>query len=104
VPGDWTDGALANAPYRKALLLRLTAWAENYLEAARKAFDYSQPQDAYDTLPSVQTLVPVVAEFPADKVSLGFRSALEDCNQRRAAGDAECKLLPAAMLESPAAL
>jgi hypothetical protein len=144
-PGDWTDGALAIAPHRKALLVRLTAWAENYLDASLNAFGYAQPQDAYNKLPSVQALVPMVAAFPADKYSLGFRSALEDikhragpkamayfvksdtrtpnqyyfgqssqeeadkkaleaCNQRRVAGDAECKLLPAAMLESSAAL
>jgi hypothetical protein len=145
VPADWTDSAMAIAPHRKALLLRLTAWAENYLDASFKAFDYAQPQDAYGKLATVQTLVPEVAEFPADKYSLGFRSAIEDlkhragpkamayfaksdtrtpnqyyfgqsnqevadkkalegCNQRRAAGDAECKLLPAAMLVSSAAL
>ena len=137
---DWTEGALAIAPHRKALLERLRLWAEKYLDASMKAFDYSQPQDAYSNLPSVQSLVPTVAEFPADKFSLGFLSALEDikhrpgakamayfektesktpnqywyaqnsqeeadkkamegCNQRRVAGDAECKLIPAAMLQ-----
>jgi hypothetical protein len=142
---DWTEGALAIAPHRKALHERLTAWAEKYLDASLKAFDYSQPQDAYSNLLSVQTLVPTVAEFPADKYSLGFRSVLEDikyrpgpkamayfvktdtktpnqywynqnsqeeadkkalegCNQRRVAGDAECKLIPAAMLQPPVPL
>jgi hypothetical protein len=141
--GDWTEGALSVTPNRKALLDRLTAWAEKYFDASSKAFDYAQPQDAYTSLPSLQMVLPAVAEFPADKFSLGFRSALEDikyrpgskamayfsksetstpnqyyynqssqeeankkalegCNQRRAATDLECKLVPAEMLQSPA--
>ena len=143
--GDWTLAALAITPNRRALLERLTAWAEKYLDASIRAFDYAQPQDAFYRLDSLQTLVPAVAEFPADKYSLGFRSAVEDikyrpgpkamayfvksdsrtpnqycyaqnsqeqadnnalegCNKRRAAGDAECKLVPAALLQPPASV
>jgi hypothetical protein len=81
-PGDWSQAAIAVSPHRQALIERLTVWGEKYLDASMKAFDYSQPQDAYTSLPSVRTLIPVIAEFPQDKYSLGFLSALEDLKHR----------------------
>jgi hypothetical protein len=140
--GDWTDAAISATPYRRALMQRLTVWGEKFLDASIKAFDYSQPQDSFAGLPSVRSLLPTVAEFPANKYSLGFISLLEDlkhragpkalayfpktdtrtpntyyfaansqedadrkamegCNQRRTAGDAECKLVPEEIIQTP---
>lgn len=83
--GEWSEAGLAASPRKKVLINKLSGWAESYLDASIKAFDYSQPQDSYNDLPSIRTLLPAVAEFPSDQYSLGFLSAIEDLKHRSGA-------------------
>lgn len=80
--GDWTEEAISAQPYKAQFMDRLKAWSEKLLIASIRAFDYSQPSDAYKDVPSVRTLLPAIDGFPADKFSLSFLSALEDFKRR----------------------
>jgi hypothetical protein len=83
--GEWSVAGQEASPRKRVLMNKLSVWAESYLDASIKAFDYSQPQDSYSDLPSIRTLLPAVAEFPLDQYSLGFLSAVEDLKHRSGA-------------------
>lgn len=58
VPG-WAPEALKVSPDKQAFIDRLTAWAETLQDSSIKAYAFSKPQDAYKSIVSWRTLLPV---------------------------------------------
>lgn len=81
--GDWAPEVLATREHQQAFLKKLSAWAETLQDKSNKAFDYSQPQDAYADVGSFRTLLPVPAEFANKNVPLSFLSTLEDARYKK---------------------
>ena len=75
--GDWTPEYVASKPHRKAFMDKLTAWAEKFQDSSIEAFGYSKPQDAYNEIVSLRTLLPVPADLVSAKRSLEFLSVVE---------------------------
>lgn len=82
--GDWTQDELKANPYKQVALDRLTKWAELLQDGSIKAFDFSKPQDVYQKVPSLMTLLPVPDDLVGQKRAISFLSALEDLRNRPA--------------------
>lgn len=66
-PADWAELGLMQSPFRRAILERLKVWGEKFLDASMNAFGFSQPQDSYESLPSLRTLQSGVVDLPEGK-------------------------------------
>lgn len=75
--GDWTEDELKAKPYKKAVIDRLAAWAEQIQDGSIKAFDFSKPQDVYAKIPSFMSLLPVPEDLLGQKRSVSFVGAVE---------------------------
>nr|WP_315494411.1 hypothetical protein [uncultured Rhodoferax sp.] len=81
-PGDWTPETLEAQPMRKEFIAKLTAWGEKFLDAGTKALNFSKPQDVYNEMPPVSTLLPTLEKYAKQKYGLTFMSMLEDLKHR----------------------
>lgn len=75
--GDWTKEELKSKPYKQEVINRLTLWAEQLQDGSIKALDFSKPQDVYDKIPSLMTLLPTPPDLINKKHSASFLSAVE---------------------------
>jgi len=75
--GDWTQDQLKVVLARKEVIDKLTAWSEQIQDGSIKAFDYSKPQDVYNKIPALMTLLPVPPDLVGQKRSISFLSAVE---------------------------
>jgi hypothetical protein len=76
--GDWTKEAIAAKPQKQKALERLTAWAEQLHEGSIRAFEFAKPQNVYERIPSLMSLLPVPNDLAGQKRSISFLSAVED--------------------------
>lgn len=83
VVSGWAQEALNVSPDKQAFIDRLTTWAEKLQDSSIKAFDFSKPQDAYKSLVSWRTLLPVPEDLANKKYSMGFLSAVEDLKHKK---------------------
>lgn len=74
--GDWTKEELKAKPFKQEALNRLNAWAEFIQDGSIKALDFSKPQNVYDSIPSLMSLLPVPGDLSAKKHAFAFLSAV----------------------------
>ena len=56
---DWSAGAVATDPQKKQTIDKIVAWAKQLQDGVNKAIAFSKPQDAFDAVPPIQTLLAV---------------------------------------------
>jgi hypothetical protein len=54
---DWSLNAIAADPKKKQSFDKIVAWAKQLQDGVNKAIAFSKPQDAFDGVPSIQTLL-----------------------------------------------
>lgn len=54
---DWTADAIAADPKKKQTFDKVVAWAKQLQDGVNKAMAFSKPQDAFDGVPPIQTLL-----------------------------------------------
>nr|WP_315496084.1 hypothetical protein [uncultured Rhodoferax sp.] len=54
---DWSPSAVAADPKKKQSVDKIVAWAKQLQEGVNKAIAFSKPQDAFDGVPPIQTLL-----------------------------------------------
>jgi hypothetical protein len=59
---DWTEQSLAADPAKKALIAKVSAWAEQLQTGVNKAIGYDKPQDAFADVPPLDSLLPPTAQ------------------------------------------
>lgn len=57
VASDWTPSTVAADPRKQKAFEKIVAWAKQLQEGVNKAIAFSKPQDAFDGVPAIQTLV-----------------------------------------------
>ena len=75
--GDWTNEELTAKPYKQEALKRLTTFAEQLQDGSIRALGFSKPQDVYEKMPSLMTLLPVPEDLAGQRRSVSFLSAVE---------------------------
>lgn len=75
--GDWSKQELKSKPYKQEVINRLTLWAEQLQDGSIKALDFSKPQDVYNKIPSLMTLLPTPPDLVNKRHSASFLSAVE---------------------------
>lgn len=75
--GDWSKEEIKSKPFKQEVISRLTLWAEQLQDGSIKALDFSKPQDVYNKMPSLMTLLPVPSDLANKKHSASFLSAVE---------------------------
>jgi hypothetical protein len=75
--GDWSKEEVKSKPYKQEVINRLTLWAEQLQDGSIKALGFSKPQDVYNKIPSLMTLLPVPPDLVNKKYSASFLSAVE---------------------------
>jgi hypothetical protein len=74
---DWSKEDLKTKPYKQEVINRLTLWAEQLQDGSIKALDFSKPQNVYDKIPSLMTLLPIPPDLVNKRYSASFLSAVE---------------------------
>jgi hypothetical protein len=54
---DWSLDAIAADPKKKLAFDKIVAWAKQLQDGVNKAIAFSKPQDAFDGVPPIQTLL-----------------------------------------------
>lgn len=54
---DWSASAVAADPRKKQTVDKVVAWAKQLQDGVNKAIAFSKPQDAFDGVPPIQTLL-----------------------------------------------
>lgn len=54
---DWTEAAVALDPKKKQFVAKVAAWARQLQDSVNTAIAFSKPQNAFDTVPDIQTLM-----------------------------------------------
>jgi hypothetical protein len=75
--GDWTKEEIKLKSHKQDIIDRLSIWAEQLQDGSIKALSYNKPQDVYNKIPSLMTLLPVPSELANKKYSTSFLSAVE---------------------------
>jgi hypothetical protein len=57
VASDWTPSAVAADPRKQKAFDRIVAWAKQLQDGVNKAIAFAKPQNAFDGVPAIQTLV-----------------------------------------------
>jgi hypothetical protein len=75
--GDWSKEEIKSKPHKQEIINRLISWSEQLQDGSIKALDFSKPQDVYNKMPSLMTLLPTPPELANKKYSASFLSAVE---------------------------
>ncbi len=75
--GDWSKEEIKYKPHKQEIINRLISWSEQLQDGSIKALDYSKPQDVYNKMPSLMSLLPTPPDLANKKYSASFLSAVE---------------------------